>query len=55
MPSVPAKTCRVTLSPMIFTTWASLPPTVASSSLPTPEARSVTVALVMLSILVYIF
>jgi len=40
---------------MIFTTCASLPPTVASSSLPTPEARSVTVALVMLSILVYIF
>jgi len=42
-------------SPIIFTTCASLPPTVASSSLPTPVARSVTVALVMLSILVYIF
>ena len=53
--SVPAKTCNVTFSPMIFTTCASLPPTVASSSLPTPRARRVTVALVMLSDFGYIF
>ena len=32
IPSVPWKTCKVTSSPMIFTTWANLPFTIASSS-----------------------
>ena len=55
IPSVPPKICRVTMSPFVFTTWASLPSTVASSSLETPFAFSETVALVMPSNFVYIF
>ncbi len=32
IPSVPPNTCKVTISPMIFTTWARRPFTAASSS-----------------------
>ena len=47
IPSVPSNTCRVTSSPAILTTCASLPFTVASSSYPTPVAFSEQVALVI--------
>ena len=47
IPSVPSNTCKVTSSPAIFTTWASLPFTVANSSYPTPVAFSEHVAFVI--------
>ena len=55
MPSVPENTCRVTMSPFVFTTCASLPSTTASSSLATPAAFRDTVAFVMASSCVYVF
>ena len=54
IPSVPENTCNVIKSPLVLTTCARRPSTMASSSFETPFAFSETVAFVIASSRVYI-